>query len=90
MRCQRCNGPNVSHDKICQACLFREGQPISHKALAGELYMSLASAYRHYPVVQPSATQADAWLLRAHGMTIRGIAKLLGVTKDRVFRWLSS
>lgn len=62
----------------------------NHKQIAKQEHISLASAYRHYPVVQPSATQADAWLLRAHGMTYRGIAVILGVTKDRVFRWLNS
>lgn len=61
---------------------------MTYKQMSKYLGVSLATVYRYYPIKQPQATQADAVLLRIQGYPIRTIALVLGVTKDRVWRWV--
>lgn len=62
---------------------------MTHKQIAREEGTCLQTAYNRYPVVKPQATQSQAILLRLQKYSIREIAFILDISKDRVFRWLS-
>lgn len=59
---------------------------LSYKQIAKLEQVSLATAYRHHPVVRVQVTQVDVIILRIHGYSLREIAELLGITKDRAWR----
>lgn len=63
---------------------------MNYKLIASQEHISLATAYRYYPIERPPATQAQAVTLRLQGCSIRRIAFILGIDKMRVWRWLNA
>lgn len=60
---------------------------MTHKQIAKLEQISLATAYRLYPIEKCMCSQADVMTLRLQGYSVRQVAILLSISKSTVWRW---